>query len=305
MWTSARFGLLLVSTALTLAGTTQLAGAEPVAAGTERVAAVAAAVCGTPLSEAEIDSIARLSDTSDLPGDPLQQLETAAQRNHEITEILNAHKDRRGLFGIGLDGVEEVAVMPLQRDPAAFQSPDYAHAISLELLSRYLNNVHAEFTGGVVQAHWARYFAQAAQCELSGAQVAMSGYNAHLVVDLAYSIAAVGSEITDAPDYFKIVASIAAAGDVIVERTKAVYNADLGPLWRFYFFGEGLDLLLGQGVATKPLLVAADLGANVVIFTNGLALRDPVLHDATALEIRTLSDTADAAFAVLAQLRAL
>ncbi|MGV9412913.1 DUF5995 family protein [Nocardia sp. NPDC003693] len=298
MWTSARIGLLLVTTALTVAGVAHPANARP-------SPAVAAAVCGTPLSDTELDRVAALSDTGDLTGDALTRLETAVARLHEITEILNAHGDRRGLFGIGLDGVEQAAVMPLQRDPLAFRDRDYAHAISLELLSRYLDNLHGEFTGGPVEWQWARYFAQAARCEMSGAQVAMSGYNAHLAVDLAYSVAAVNSEIDDAPDYFTIVASIAAAGDVIVDRTKAVYGADLGPLWRFYFVGEGLDLLFGRGVATEQLLIAADLGANVVIFGNGLALRDPVLRDPVAAEIRTLSDAADAAFGVLAQIHAL
>ncbi|SLH68258.1 Uncharacterised protein [Mycobacteroides abscessus subsp. abscessus] len=60
-----------------------------------------------------------------------------------------------------------------------------------------------------------------------------------------------------------------------MDATKAIYGGDLGPLWRFYFVGEGLDAVLGAGVATGPLLRLADAGANVVIFGNGLALQDP------------------------------
>lgn len=264
-----------------------------------------ATACGTPLSDNEIDTIATLSDTGTLTGDAMHRLETAVDRHHRIVELLVAHRDRRGLFAIGLDGVEELAVMPLQRDPAAFHDPEYAHAISLELLSRFLNNLHAEFTGGIVERQWAHYFALTRRCELSPARVAMAGYDAHLVVDLAYSIAAVGTRPEDAPDYFKIVDAIATAGFVIVDRTKAAYGADLGPLFRFYFLGEGLDLLLGQGVATVPLLRLADLSANVVIFGNGLALQDPVLHGPTTVEIGALFDAADIAFEVLAQLRGL
>lgn len=133
----------------------------------------------------------------------------------------------------------------------------------------------------------------------------MAGYNAHLSVDLAYSVATVASTPENAPDYFKIVDAIAASGQVIIDRTKEIYNGDLGPLWRFYFVGEGLDLLLGAGVATGPLLRAADVGYNVVIYGNGLALEDPGLHDATAAEIRLLGDSVETALDVLTLLRGL
>ncbi|MGV9673786.1 DUF5995 family protein [Nocardia sp. NPDC003482] len=261
--------------------------------------------CGTPLSDSEIGDLAALSDTTTLTGDPLRRLEDAVDRHHRITEILVAHGDRRGLFSLGLDTVEQSAVMPLQHDPAAFASPDYAHAISLELLRRYLDNLHGEFTGGPVESHWANYFDLAQRCDVSPARAAMAGYNAHLTVDLAYSVAAVGTRPENASDYFRIVGAIGDAGFEIVDRTEAVYAADLGPLWRFYFLGEGLDRLLGAGVATRPLLRTADLGFNVVVFGNGLALRNPAAHDATAAEIRALFTTADVAFEVLARLHAL
>ncbi|WP_233608709.1 DUF5995 family protein [Nocardia stercoris] len=237
--------------------------------------------------------------------DALAQLESGVARLHEITAILNSHGDRRGLFGIGLDAVEQDAVMPLQRDPGAFENRDYAHAISLDLLSRYLRNLHAEFTGGTVEPHWAHYFDLAGRCDISPARVAMAGYDAHLTVDLSYSVAAMGSRIENSADYFKIVATIAAAGDEIVDRTEDVYHADLGPLWRFYFLGEGLDQLVGKGVATRPMLVLADVGANVVIFGNGLSLENPALHDPTAAEIGGLYGAADTAFDVLSGLHAL
>lgn len=268
--------------------------------------AVPNTACGSTLSAAAVAEIAHLSDTSAITGaDDLARLEDAVDRHHRITEILVAHRDLRGLFAIGLDGVEYAAVMPLQRDPHAFRNRAYAHAISLELLSRFLDNLHAEFTGGIVEPQWAHYFALTKDCEVSRARTAMAGYNAHLTVDLSYSVAAVGSTPENAPDYFTIVAAIAAAGDVIIERTKAVYDADLGPLWRFYFVGEGLDQLFGAGVATEQLLIAADLGANVVIFANGLALQDPALAPAVEAEITALWQAADLAFEALASINAL
>ncbi|MEV6278946.1 DUF5995 family protein [Nocardia sp. NPDC051832] len=262
-------------------------------------AVVTDTVCGTPLRQDEIASIERLSDTTALTGSSMERLERAVDNHRQITEILVAHRDLRGVLALGLNGVEYAAVMPLQRDPAAFANPDWAHRISLELLSRFLDNLHAEFTGAPAAPHWAHYFALARRCELSPARVAMAGYNAHLTVDLSYSVAAVGSGTENAADYFRIVDAIAQQGPLIVNSTKAVYNGDLGPLWRFYFLGEGLDAVLGAGVATGPLLRLADAGANVVLFTNGLALQDPALAPAVRAEIDLLWPTADAAFAVL------
>lgn len=262
--------------------------------------------CGSALDAGEIDRIATLSDTTTLPpGATLTALEDAVARHKQITEILVRHRDWRGLFALGLDGVERAAVMPLQRDPGAFLDRDYAHRISFELLRRFLVNVHAEFGGGTLEPHWAHYFDLTRQCDRSPARVAMAGYNAHLTVDLAYAVAAVGTRPENAPDYFKIVDAIASSGDLIVDRTKAVYGADLGPLWRFYFVGEGLDALVGRGVATRPLLRLADAGANVVIFGNGLALQDPALRAPTAAEVDTLWRTVDLAMETLAELHAL
>ncbi|MFI6172806.1 DUF5995 family protein [Nocardia sp. NPDC051052] len=285
--------LALVS-ALLLGGAT-LFSASP-------AGAVIDSACGTALSPAEVSSIAELSDTSTLTGSSLEQLEQAVEQHRRLTEILVEHRDLRGVFALGLDAVEQAAVMPLQRNPAAFADPEWAHRISLELLSRFLRNVHAEFTGAQTDPQWTNYFDLASRCDLSPARVAMAGYDAHLSVDLSYAVAAVNGTPANAPDYFKIVDAIAQQGSLIVDATKEIYHGDLGPLWRFYFVGEGLDLLVGQGVATPQLLRLADAGANVVIFGNGLALTDPALAPAARVEIDALWRSADVAFEVLTRL---
>ncbi|WP_174550452.1 DUF5995 family protein [Nocardia shimofusensis] len=273
-------------------------------------AAMETTACGAPLAATELAEIIELSDISDISdisgvsdestGPALERLETAVERHRRITEILVEHRDRRGLLALGLDAVERSAVMPLQRDSAAFDDPEWARRISLDLLLRFLRNVHAEFTGAPADPQWAHYFDLTRRCELSAARVAMAGYNAHLTVDLTEAVAATRATPANAADYFRIVDAIATNGFLIVDLTKAVYGADLGPLWRFYFLGEGLDAVLGAGVATGPLLRLADAGANVVIFGNGLALQDPALRPAVRAEIDLLWRSADAAFDVLA-----
>ncbi|AYF76753.1 hypothetical protein D7D52_26375 [Nocardia yunnanensis] len=261
------------------------------------------APCGSALSAAEASEIAQLSDTTTLGGaDTLERLQEAVERNHRITELYEQHGDRRGTFASGLDTVEYAAVMPLQRDPGSFADAEYAHRLSYDLLRRYLDNVHAEFTTGAPEPHWANYFALAADCAVSPGRVALAGYNAHLIVDLTRAVAASGSTAADTGDYFKIVASIGQTGDQITERTDRTYNAHMGPLWHFYFFGEGLDRVLGQGVATRPLLVTADLAANTTIFANGLALENPALTPAVEADIDLEHRTAEQAFDILARL---
>lgn len=288
-----RFSMITLVTMVLLTGV--LGGAPASAAPIDTA-------CGIPLTAAETATVAALSDTTTLTGSSLRQLEQAIGNHRRITEILVRHRDWRGLFALGLDAAEYAAVLPLQRDPASFADPEWAHRISLELLSRFLRNVHAEFSGSPAEPHWAHYFYLARHCELSPARVAMAGYNAHLTVDLSYSVAAVGSTPANAADYFRIVDAIAQQGALIVGSTKAVYGADLGPLWRFYFVGEGLDALLGQGVATGPLLRFADAGANIVIFGNGLALSDPVLAPTATAEVDALWRGLDLAFEVLSHL---
>ncbi|MEU7768629.1 DUF5995 family protein [Nocardia sp. NPDC049190] len=298
--------MLPTGTAIRVTCAILLALAAPAAsAQTLASADVDVAVCGTALSRDELRTIADLSDTTTLAGDSLHRSETAVDRLHRIAEILVSHRDRRGLFPLGWDAVEQVAVMPLQRDPAAFADRDFAHALGLELLRRILVNLHAEFTGGSAEPQWAHYFELARQCEISGARVAMAGYNAQYTVDLAYSVAAVATRPENAPDYFKIIDAVSSTGELVIDRTKQVYNADFGPLWRFYFVGEGLDLLVGKGVATTAMRRAVDLGYSVIVFDNGLALQDPGVRAAKESEIRALYAITESAFDMLTRLHAL
>jgi hypothetical protein len=248
------------------------------------------------------------SDTRGQSGSsPLARLDDGVADLKAITDILVERGDRRGLFPLGLYSVERDAVMPLQHNSRAFEHPRWAPVISLALLNRFLDAVHAEFTGGVVPAQWQHYFDLARQCDQSPARTAMAGYNAHLTVDLAYAVADAKTSPAQARDFFTIVDTIAIHGESIVIETRAAYGpaADLGPLFRFYFVGEGLDRLAGAGLASELLLRAADVGYNVLTFANGLALQNPGTVDAAEGDIWALWNTADVAIAALAELELL
>ncbi|WP_235870534.1 DUF5995 family protein [Rhodococcus xishaensis] len=258
--------------------------------------------CGTPLTANEIDDVVELSDTSTLTDSGLPRLEAAVDRHRQITEILVAHRDWRGLFSIGLNAVEYEAVLPLQRDPAALPDRTWSPEVSYDLLARYLRNVHAEFTGTPTDPAWANYFALTKQCSSSPARVAMAGYNAHLTVDLAHAVDSSGTNPENIPDFYRIVDSIAVKGDSIVTLTKSLYNGDLGPLWRFYFVGEGLDLLVGNDQPSRTLLRAADSGYNTITLAHGFALQNPQVRGATEQQIDGLWRVTDSALQVLSDL---
>lgn len=255
------------------------------------------ASCGSePLTAAEQNRIADLSRHRDEPtATPLARLRQHVADLWAITDLLTAHRDRRGLFPLGLAAIERDAVMPLQNHPAVFVDPRWAPVISLRLLDRFLDAIHAEFTGGTAPPQWRYYFDLAADCRVSGERVALAGYNSHITVDLAYATADAQTATTQARDFFFIVDTIAAHGNSIVDATNDVYGVDLGPTFRFYAFGEGLDRVVGAGKATGPMLRAADVGYNVLTFSNGLALQNPTTADAASRAVDELWTTGNAA----------
>lgn len=251
--------------------------------------------CGAGLDAAAAAQVAQLTDVTDAAGFP-----DLVARHTRVAGLLLAHGDRRGLFSAGLDAVEVAVVLPAQSTPGTFADPAWALAVSTDLLVRYLRNLHAEVTGGPVEPHWARYFALARDCDARPAHAAMAGYNAHLTVDLARSVAAAGTTPAHAPDFYRVVDSIAANGHLIIDRTKEEYGADLGPLWGGYFVGDALDRHLGEGVGSVALLRAVDVGYNAVTFAHGLALQDPAQEGQARQRVVGLWAVADTGLTVLA-----
>ncbi|ADG79672.1 putative protein OS=Tsukamurella paurometabola (strain ATCC 8368 / DSM / CCUG 35730 /CIP 100753 / JCM 10117 / KCTC 9821 / NBRC 16120 / NCIMB 702349/ NCTC 13040) OX=521096 GN=Tpau_3080 PE=4 SV=1 [Tsukamurella paurometabola] len=290
---SALVGVMLVAAAAV--GAT--VGAAPVRANPSHYCGVSA------LSRSENDRIIARSDLRGTRGDPtFATLDDLTARQRDIADILAAHRDWRGLFGVGMDGVIGDAVIPTQRDEAGLNDPHYAKALSIDLVSRYLFAIHAQWTGAAVPSWWANYFRLAGRCDLPPGRVAMAGYNAHITVDLAHSVAVTRSTPRNALDFYRIVDAIAKNGNVIPERSKRIYNADLWGLWTFYFFGQGLDRLVGAGVASNLMLRAADDGYNTLTFANGLALQSPGARPAADGAVLALWQTGEIAFDVLSGL---
>lgn len=271
-------GVILCAAVVVLLAPVQPASGAP--------SAWAAAACGAPLSATEVSEIVSLSDLDTLPSGPtLPRLEATASRINRITEILVQHRDWRATFALGLDALEQEAVLPLQRTESAFDDPGYAHRLSTEVMSQFLVNLHGEFASGHVEPRWARHFALAHDCSLSLARVALAGYNAHYTVDMPRAVAAIGSRPEDARDYFTVLDTIGRNTNVIVDRTRAVFGDAVGPV---------LDVLSFNGFTT-----AGFAGFNAINFANGLALQNPSLRGATEAAIDAQWESVDIAVQVL------
>lgn len=225
-------------------------------------------------------------------------LEDRIARLDEIANILVRQHDRSGLFTVGLAVTEHDAVLPLEEGSTGLRDPARMQAISVHLLDRYLAAVHARYSGADVPEHWRNYFRLAADCSVLGQRAAMAGYNAHITVDLADAVAESGATQADAPDFYRLVDTIAAHASSIAEVTRDDYGVDLGPALRFYFLGEGLDRIVGAGNASQPMLRAADVGYNVATFTNGLVLEDPTTRPTARTAVTALWSTGESALTV-------
>lgn len=248
------------------------------------IAAAAAPPCGSSLSAGDIADIVELADTSTITsGTDLQRLGTAVDRQHEIVGILVRNHDRRGVFIQGFDTAEQVAVMPIQRDERLLVDPVYARKLSLNFISRYLDQIHAEFTDAPLDYQWQQYFSLARDCAVPLGRLVMVGYIGHIIVDLPRASAIAGGTVANGVDMMRLLDSIATHFDTMVADTKAAYGVDMGPIWRGWFIGDSLNAIAGPGASTQ--LRRAAFLSDVGIVGLGVTLQNPLLHDATEATI--------------------
>jgi Family of unknown function (DUF5995) len=222
--------------------------------------------CGTSLSGSEIATIVQLSNTSAITStDPLVRYNTEVADNQQITAILVAHKDYRGLFAVGLDASERSSLQPLQQNAGNFTDPTFARKFSGALLGHWLDAVHAQFTGAVAAPEWQFYFALAHVCSTSKTLIALTGYNSHLNVDVAEALADADATPADEADYVEIVDAVAASSPVLISATQSAYGANIGPVWQV--------ILSEAGTITEEA------------FANGLALQVPSTAPAAVVAI--------------------
>ncbi|MFE3190009.1 DUF5995 family protein [Nocardia sp. NPDC059240] len=281
-----RFALVLaIATAIT-AASAATAAADPAApSGSAGVITPAGPSVARALAAAESAELVALSDPA-----TVADLHDGQRRMERIAEIFAGAHDRRGIFAIFYRNILRDANPVL--DQGNFDDPAWARAVSAEFFRIYLVNLHSNLTGGTVTPEWARYYDLAADPARSPGRVAAAALDAHLHIDFPEAIAATGTLAAHTRDFFVIGDSLIATTNHITADLDAVYGAKLADFFHAYFVGPALDSVLGEN-ATSYVMFQSVRG---VSFANGLALGTPALHDATALEMRVMYQTAETVF---------
>ncbi|GAB2550182.1 DUF5995 family protein [Nocardia heshunensis] len=277
---------LVLAIATAIAASTATAAADPVApSGSAAVTTPAESSAARALTPAENAELVALSDPA-----TMADLHDGQRRMERIAEIFAESHDRRGIFAIFYRNILRDANPVLDRGD--FDDPAWARAVSAEFFRIYLVNLHGHLTGGTVTPEWARYYALAVDPGRSAGRVAAAALDAHLHIDFPEAIAATGTRVGHTRDFFAIGDSLIATTNNITADLNAVYGAKLADFFHAYFVGPALDSVLGEN-ATSYVMFQSVRG---VSFANGLALATPALHDATALEMRLMYQTAETVF---------
>jgi hypothetical protein len=145
-----------------------------------------------------------------------------------------------------------------------------SRALIVDFGHRYLQALAAHLDGDKVPAHWQRHFDLAAD-QRPSLRAAASAINAHLSVDLAEAVFAVGAGRTFAGDFTAFGRALAAATPDVVAAL-ARHGIDGARFVKAGVIGDVVDAVAGAGTTSR-------LGFQVIraeAFTNAMLLRDCV-----------------------------
>ena len=123
-----------------------------------------------------------------------------------------------------------------------------ARALIVDFGRRYLAELHADVTGGEVAPHWQRHFDLAAAGP--SLRSAASAINAHLSVDLAESLVAIGAGAGFARDFAVFGDALAGATDDVIAAL-ARHGVKADGLLRGWFVGRAIDAVAGPGTTSR------------------------------------------------------
>lgn len=225
--------------------------------------------------------------------DGLQGRADAEHRIASVAQVFEACADRRGLFATAYLPITQASVAAI--DAGVFDDAAWADALVVDFAGRYLDALGQELAGEAPSWAWDRYYGLAADPGVSDVRLVTTGMMAHLLLDLPHTLHAIGSEPRHEADFFAWGDALVAVTPVLLDALVHHYGVDASDLLGGFFWGRGLDHLLGEGTSTTWTFQAVRRKA----WTNGRWLQDGGLRWLAETEIWTSFWLADGVLASL------
>ena len=161
-----------------------------------------------------------------------------------IADIFETCTDPWGMFPTtyrhitarGIQGIED----------GSFEEPAWAEDIIVDFAGRYMANLEAVLTRGEPSWAWQRYYELADRDDVSRTRSVLMAMNAHLLLDLPHSLAAIGTTEENKQDFFYFGDIMIEVADDLVVDLRDIYGTDAEAILNGFFFGEWVDGAFGQ-----------------------------------------------------------
>jgi hypothetical protein len=189
-------------------------------------------------------SLAELSDPERVqtPLDLYRNLDVIAQR-------MSAQKDPAGMFPLAYVAVSKHAWEALES--GKLKHPQMTAALMVDFGRRFLAPLHAYVTGKHPGDVWTSYYQVAKENANPTQRTLGMGFNAHLSLDLAETLAAIKAPPSFREEYVELGAALYLANPEIARSMKEQYQHSCDPLLQGFSVGRGLDRLIGEGNSAK------------------------------------------------------
>ena len=161
-----------------------------------------------------------------------------------IADIFEGCSDPWGLFPTtykhitarGIQGIED----------GSFEDEKWAEDIIVDFASRYMANLEAALTRGEPSWAWVRYYELADREDVSKTRSVLMAMNAHLLLDLPHSLAAIETTEENKEDFFYFGDIMIEVCDDFIYDLKKVYGTDAEDILNGFFLGDWVDGAFGQ-----------------------------------------------------------
>lgn len=191
------------------------------------------------LNTSDFNELIKLCDTS-----TLIDYAQFGKRLDRIQYIFANANDRRGAFPTVYRAITNAAIVSINNGD--YKDSLFIYAFAMDFSKRYLYILKDHLLGSPIEYHWELYYKH---CKLNHSitRLVLEGINAHLTIDLTRSLAQVGVKNLHQDDWILFGDKTVIAVPGFLEELKLEYKTDASGIFNVFFFGDLIDIFLGNG----------------------------------------------------------